>query len=114
MKRTGFCALAVNLAVSFSIIGTKGTSSRNISNEGEQVVHLAFGYGEVAFFQVGFAVQPSAMQEAECGEDGAERCLHVVYHGVGEVFAYLENLVHLRDDADLVDDAGDDKRQDNQ
>ena len=71
------------------------------------MVHFAFGYGEVAFFQVGLAVQPSAMQEAERGEDGAERCLHVVYHGVGEVFAYLENLVHLRDDADLVDDAGD-------
>ena len=92
------------------------------------MVHLAFGYGEVAFLQVGLAVQPSAMQEAERGEDGAERCLHVVYHGVGEVFSYLENLVrclhvvyhgvgevfsylenlvHLRDDADLVDDAGD-------
>ena len=78
------------------------------------MVHLAFGYGEVAFFQVGFAVQPSAMQEAERGKDGTERCLHVVYHGVGEVFSYLKNLVHLRDDADLVDDAGDDKRQDNQ
>ena len=71
------------------------------------MVHFAFGYGEVAFFQVGFAVQPSAMQEAERGKDGAERCLHVVCHGVGEVFSYLENLVHLRDDADLVDDAGD-------
>ena len=71
------------------------------------MVHFAFGYGEVAFLQVGLAVQPSAMQEAERGEDGAERCLHVVYHGVGEVFSYLENLVHLRDDADLVDDAGD-------
>ena len=83
----------------------------NLIGKVEQLRSLILRYAHVLLLQFLLAIELTTPQAAQAHDDAAERCLHVVYHGIGEVLAQAGYHILLTDETHLLQDAPDNQCQ---
>ena len=71
----------------------------------QQMQALPLQQVEVLALAFGLVVQAATAQVPRRHQQGADGCLHVVHHGVGEVLTHLRQFILPLDDVHLLEDA---------
>ena len=76
----------------------------------QQMLSLLLHNPEIPFLLFRLSVQTPAFQNLRSHQDGAQRCLHVVNHGIREILPHLGNLVLTDNNPYLIHDTDNDQR----